>query len=126
MSGWGFSESPLVDGDRVLCTPGGNDALVVCLNRLTGEEIWKCSSTFEGSAGKDGAGYSSIVTSEALGIPQYVQLTGRGLIGIDAKTGQQLWTYNRVANGVANIPTPIVDGNFVFASTSYKTGAGLV
>ncbi|MGV2341671.1 MAG UNVERIFIED_CONTAM: PQQ-binding-like beta-propeller repeat protein [Planctomycetaceae bacterium] len=59
MSGWGFSESPLVDGDRVLCTPGGAEALVVCLNRLTGEEIWKCSSSFEGSAGKDGAGYSS-------------------------------------------------------------------
>lgn len=126
MSGWGFSESPLVDGDRVLCTPGGNEALVVCLNRMTGEEIWKCSSSFDGGAGKDGAGYSSIVTSESLGIPQYVQLTGRGLIGIDAKTGKQLWTYNRVANGVANIPTPIVDGNFVFASTSYKTGAALV
>ena len=55
-----------------------------------------------------------------------MQLTGRGLIGIDAKTGKQLWTYNRVANGVANIPTPIADGNFVFASTSYKTGAALV
>jgi len=126
MSGWGFSESPLVDGDRVLCTPGGPEALVVCLDRMTGQDIWKCAATFEGSAGKDGAGYSSIVTSDALGIPQYVQLTGRGLIGINAKDGKQLWTYNRVANGVANIPTPIVDGNFVFGSTSYKTGAALV
>ena len=126
MSGWGFSESPLVDGERVLCTPGGNDALVVCLNRLTGADIWACKGTFEGDAGKDGAGYSSIVTSEALGIPQYVQLTGRGLIGINAADGRQLWSYNRVANGVANIPTPLIDGNFVFASTSYKTGAALV
>jgi outer membrane protein assembly factor BamB len=126
MSGWGFSESPLVDGDRVLCTPGGADALVVCLDRMTGKDIWTCAATFEGSAGKDGAGYSSIVTGEGLGIPQYVQLTGRGLIGINAKDGKQLWTYNRVANGVANIPTPIVEGNFVFGSTSYKTGAALV
>ncbi len=126
MSGWGYSESPLVDGDRVLCTPGGADAMVVCLDRMTGREIWACAASFEGSAGKDGAGYSSIITSEALGIPQYVQLVGRGLLGIDAATGKQLWTYNRVANSVANIPTPLVDGNFVFASTSYKTGAALV
>ena len=50
MSGWGFSESPLVDGDRVLCTPGGSDALVVCLDRMTGKDIWTCAATFEGSA----------------------------------------------------------------------------
>lgn len=126
MSGWGYSESPLVDGDRVLCTPGGSDAMVVCLNRMTGEEVWSCKASIPGDAGKDGAGYSSIVTSNALGIPQYVQLVGRGLLGIDAATGKQLWSYNRVANRVANISTPIVEGNFIFASTSYKTGAALV
>jgi outer membrane protein assembly factor BamB len=48
------------------------------------------------------------------------------LIGINAADGRQLWSYNRVANGVANIPTPLIDSNFVFASTSYKTGAALV
>lgn len=126
MSGWGFAESPLVDGDRVLCTPGGPDALVVCLDKMTGKEIWACKGEFDGGKGKDGAGYSSIVTSKALGIEQYVQLTGRGLIGIRAQDGRQLWSYTRVANGVANIPTPIIDGNLVFASTSYKTGACLL
>jgi len=126
MSGWGYSESPLVDGERVLCTPGGPDALVVCLDKMTGKEIWACKAAFEGNAGKDGAGYSSIVVSDALGIQQYVQLTGKGLIGIRAHDGKQLWMYNRVANGVANIPTPIIDGNRIFASTSYKTGTCLV
>ncbi|MCX7387010.1 MAG: PQQ-like beta-propeller repeat protein [Planctomycetales bacterium] len=126
MSGWGYSESPLVDGERVLCTPGGPDALVVCLDKMTGKEIWACKAAFEGNAGKDGAGYSSIVVSDALGIQQYVQLTGKGLIGIRAHDGKQLWMYNRVANGVANIPTPIVDGNRILASTSYKTGTCLV
>ena len=126
MSGWGFSESPLVDGDKVLCTPGGENALVVCLDKMTGADVWSCKASFDGNSGKDGAGYSSIMVSNALGIKQYVQLTGRGLIGIRAEDGKQLWTYNRVANGVANIPTPIVDGNLVFASTSYKTGAALV
>lgn len=126
MSGWGFSESPLVDGDRVLCTPGGDNAMVVCLNKMNGEEIWSCKATIDGNAGKDGAGYSSIVISNAVGVKQYVQLVGRGLIGIRAEDGKQLWSYNRVANGVANIPTPIVDGNLVFASSSYKCGAGLL
>jgi outer membrane protein assembly factor BamB len=126
MSGWGFSESPLVDGDFVLCTPGGEDALVVCLDKKTGQDVWKCKSNFTGDSGKDGAGYSSIVISNALGIKQYVQLTGRGVLGIDASNGKQLWSYNRVANGVANISTPLIDGNFVFASTSYKTGACLL
>ena len=126
MSGWGFSESPLIDGDRVLCTPGGESAIVVCLDKLTGKEIWACKAAIEGNSGKNGAGYSSIVISNALGIKQYVQLTGRGLIGIRADDGKPLWSYNRVANGVANIPTPIIDGNLVFASTSYKTGTCLV
>ncbi len=126
MSGWGYSESPLVDGDQVLCTPGGASAMVVCLDKMTGNEIWACKPEFSGDAGKDGAGYSSIVISNAVGIKQYVQLCGKGLIGIRASDGSQLWTYNRVANPTANIPTPIVDGNLVFASTSYKTGACLL
>lgn len=126
MSGWGYSESPLVDDDRVLCTPGGPNAIVVCLDKMTGKEIWACSPSFEGQAGRDGAGYSSIVISNAVGIKQYVQLTGKGLIGIRADDGKQLWTYNRVANGTANIPTPIIDGNFVFGSTSYGCGSCLV
>ncbi len=126
MSGWGFSESPLVDGDRVLCTPGGDDAAVVCLDKKTGKDIWVCKASFEGGSGQPGAGYSSIVISNAGNTKQYVQLVGQGLLGINAKTGKQLWSYSRVANGVANIPTPIIDGDLVFASTAYNTGTALV
>lgn len=126
MSGWGFSESPLVDGDWVICTPGGRDALMVAIDKMTGDEIWRTAASDLGKSGKDGAGYSSIVVSNAAGVKQYVQLTGRGLIGVDAKTGKLLWNYNRVANGTANIPTPVVDGNFVFGSSGYGTGAALL
>jgi hypothetical protein len=79
-----------------------------------------------GDNGKDGAGYSSIVISNAAGVKQYVQMTGRGVIGVRASDGKFLWGYNRVANGTANIPTPIVDGDFVFASTGYGAGAVLL
>jgi len=126
MSGWGFSESPLVDGDRVLCTPGGREAMIVCLNKLTGEELWRSEVPKIGEGGKDGAGYSSIVVSHGAGVKQYVTTVGRGLIGVRAEDGKFLWGYNRVANGTANIPTPLVSGDFVFASTGYGTGSALV
>jgi outer membrane protein assembly factor BamB len=126
MSGWGFSESPLVDGDWVLCTPGGKDAMIVALNKLDGSLVWKSAMPNIGEAGKDGAGYSSIVVSNGAGVKQYVTTVGRGTIGVRAADGTFLWGYNRVANGTANIPTPIVDGDYVFASTGYGTGAMLV
>lgn len=126
MSGWGYSESPLIDGDRVLCTPGGSDAMIVALDKLTGEEIWRSKVPPLGDKGGDGAAYSSIVISNACGIKQYVQLIGRGVIGVRASDGKFLWGYNEVANGTANIPTPLVSGDFVFCSTGYNTGAALL
>ncbi|MFN3158226.1 MAG: PQQ-binding-like beta-propeller repeat protein [Rubinisphaera brasiliensis] len=125
MSGWGFSESPLIDGDRVLCTPGGPEATIVCLNKKTGKEIWRSAVPQLGEEGKDGAGYSSIVISNGAGVKQYVQLVGRGVVGVRASDGKFLWGYNQVANETANIPTPIVDGDYVFASSSYNGGGSV-
>jgi outer membrane protein assembly factor BamB len=124
--GWRYSESPLIDGDKLLCTPGGRSAVMAALNKKTGEIIWKCSMPDIGRRGKDEAGYSSIVISEAAGVRQYVQLTNKGLIGVAAKDGRFLWGYNKIANNVANIPTPIVCGNFIFCSTAYNTGSALL
>ena len=124
--GWRYSESPLIDGDKLLCTPGGRDAVMVALNKKTGELIWKCSMPDIGGKGKDEAGYSSIVITEAGGVRQYVQLTNKGVIGVAAKDGRFLWGYNKIANNVANIPTPIVYGNFIFCSTAYNTGSALL
>jgi hypothetical protein len=81
---------------------------------------------YEGRRGLDGAGYSSIVVSEACGVRQYIQLTGRGVIAVAAADGKPLWAYNRVANGTANIPTPIVRDDLVFCSSGYGTGAALL
>lgn len=119
---WGFSESPLVDGDWVLCTPGAEEAMVVALDKNTGETVWKSKVPTFGPAGKDGAGYSSIVISNAQNTKQYVQLVARGLIGVRASDGELLWSYNKIANPVANIPTPLVQGNYVFGSTGYGEG----
>lgn len=126
MSGWKYSESPLVDGNKVLCTPGGDSAMMVALNKSNGETIWKCAAPKLGEKGADGAGYSSAVIADIDGVRQYVQLVGRGVIGVDAKTGRFLWGYNNVANNVANIPTPVVRGPYVFVTTAYSTGAALL
>jgi outer membrane protein assembly factor BamB len=126
MSGWGYSESPLIDGDQLICTPGSKTAALAALDKKTGDVIWKTPVRGLGDRGGDGAAYSSIVVSNAGGIKQYVQLMGRGVISVDASTGKLLWNYNRVANGTANIPTPIVKGDYIFCSTGYGTGAALL
>jgi len=126
MSGWKSSESPLVDGDRVVFTPGARDAAIVAADKKTGATIWRTTIPDLGPRGRDGAAYSSVVVSNALGVRQYVQLLGRGLVGIRASDGKFLWGYNRVANDVANISTPIVRANWVFASTGYQTGAAML
>ena len=127
MSGWGYSECPLIDGDLIVCTPGGEDAVIVALDKLTGKERWRSAAPDDlGSRGKDGAGYSSIVVSNGGGTKQYVQLTGRGLISVRASDGKHLWHYNEVANDTANIPTPIVSDDYVFCSSGYGTGSALL
>jgi outer membrane protein assembly factor BamB len=126
MSMWTWSESPLVDGDRVVVTPGARSAALVALDKRTGKEIWRSAVPDLGPRGKDGAGYSSIVISNAGGVKQYVQLMGRGLVGVRASDGKFLWGYNKVANDVANIPTPVVRGDLVFTSTGYQTGSALL
>ena len=126
MSGWKWAESPLVDGDRLVATPGASSALVVCLEKATGKEIWRTKAGEMGTAGRDGAGYASIVISNGAGVKQYVQLMGRGVVGVRASDGKFLWNYNRVANDTANISTPIISGDFVFSATGYQTGSGLL
>lgn len=126
MSGWKWSESPLVDGDRLICTPGATDAVLVALDKHTGDLIWKSALPDIGSRGKDGAGYSSVVVATIDGVRQYLTIVGRGAIGVAAETGDFLWGYNRIANNVANIPSPVVRGNHVFVTTSYKTGSALL
>jgi outer membrane protein assembly factor BamB len=126
MSRWKWAESPLVDGDRLIVTPGAASATLVALDKKTGKEVWRAAVPALGEKGKDGAGYSSVMISNGGGVKQYVQLTGRGLVSVRADNGKFLWGYNKVANDVANIPTPIIRGDYVFASTGYRTGSALL
>jgi outer membrane protein assembly factor BamB len=120
---WRWSESPLVDGEKLIVTPGGAHAMVVALNKRTGETVWTCATPALGPRGKDGAGYCSAAVAEVDGVRQYVQVVGRGLIGVAADSGRFLWGYNRLASDVANIPSPVVRGGDVFTANGYNTGS---
>jgi prepilin-type processing-associated H-X9-DG protein len=120
MSGWGYSESPLVDGSKVLATPGGKKATLVALDKKNGETIW----TAQVPQG-DGAGYASIIAADVDGQRQYIQFLGGGVVGIAAADGKFLWRYDKPHNGTANCSTPIAYDNCVFAASNYGTGGGL-
>lgn len=115
---WSFRESPLIDGDKVICTPGGKGATLVALNKLTGETIWQ--SQFEGDPRP---AYASAIAVDFEGQRQYVQFTARALVGFAASDGRPLWWNTRAANGPGiNCSTPIHLDGHVFASSAYGAG----
>jgi outer membrane protein assembly factor BamB len=118
---WAYAESPLIDGEALVCTPGGSEATLVALNKRTGEVLWKCAAP-EG----DKAAFASAIVVEAGGIRQYVQLLQKGLAGVEAKTGKLLWRYAKpVSRFDANIPSPVAADGYVYVGSA-GTGGGAV
>src|SRR5215217_4386207 len=117
---WAYSESPLVDGDVVVVTPGGAQGTIVALNKKTGAVIWKSAVP-----GGDAAGYASAIVVQAGGRKQYVQFLSKGIVGVDAKTGQFLWRYKDVAKGMAQTVTPVARDGYVYGGAN-GIGGGLV
>jgi outer membrane protein assembly factor BamB len=118
---WAYAESPLLDGDTLVCTPGGEEATLVALKKQTGETLWKCAVP-----GGDPAAYASVVIAQAGGVKQYVQLLQKGLVGVEAGTGKFLWRYAKPTSRYgANIPTPLVSGDSIYVGSA-GTGGGLV
>jgi outer membrane protein assembly factor BamB len=118
---WAYAESPLVDGDLVVCTPGGTNATIVALKKGTGDTAWK-SAMPQG----DQAAYASIIVMKAAGRKQYVQFLQKGLVGLDAANGSVLWRYEKTAkNSPANIPTPVADDGYVYSAAG-RSGGGLI
>jgi len=106
---WAYAESPLIDGDLVVVTPGGAEATMVALNKKTGALIWKSAIP-----GGEPAGYASAIVVQGGGRKQYVQLLSKGLVGVDAKTGQFLWRNSEAAKGPAQFFTPVARNEYVY------------
>jgi outer membrane protein assembly factor BamB len=119
---WSYRESPLVDGEKVICTPGGPDATLVALDKLTGKTIWKSQVP-----GSPKAAYASAIAIDFGGQREYVQFTQKALVGVAASDGKYLWRYTRPANGMGiNCSTAVYEDGRVFAASAYGAGGGLV
>lgn len=119
--GWGYSESVLIDGDRLICTPGGAKATMVALDKNTGELIWQVPRPDD-----RGAGHASVVIAKVGPTRVYVQQTASGPMGVRADDGKLLWTFDFAGRITAVIPTLIVRGDLVFSTTGYAGGGMLL
>ncbi len=112
---WGYTESVLVDGDQVVCTPGGDSGSILALNRRTGKKNWQTSDL------KIPAQYSSIISTSIDGEKQYVQLLMSAVAGINPVDGKVLWTVD-FPGKTAVIPSPIAHENSVYVTAGYGAG----
>lgn len=114
---WALAESLLIDGDRLICCPGGPRSAVVALEKRTGQVVWKSPS-----AG-DLAGYASPILAEHNGLRMILTMTSRAVIGVNAENGDLLWRYEHVTPYDENICTPIFHDGWVFISTGHRVGS---
>ena len=116
--GWLYSESVLVDGPRVICTPGGPNGTLLALNKADGQVLWRCKDW------TDHAEYSSPIVETVDGVRQYIQLTAQSVGGVEARTGKLLWRANR-GGETAIVPTPIYRDHHVYVTSGYGVGCNL-
>ena len=117
---WLLSESPLVDGNNVIVTPGGPRAGMVALDKMSGKTVWASEQL------SDEAGYASPIAADVQGVRVIMTLTAEAGVGVRASDGKLMWRHPAVANGTANVATPIFHDNKVFYSSAYGTGAALL
>ncbi len=119
---WGISESPLIEGDRVVVMPGGAMGAIAALDRDTGETVWTSAEL------TDRAGYSSLVAVDLGGgespLRAILGFTARAGVGVRASDGELLWRYLQPANRTANAATPIHSDGLVFYTSAYGVGGG--
>jgi outer membrane protein assembly factor BamB len=114
--GWGYSESVLILDNLAVVTPGGQNC-IVALNKTSGQPVW-ASQGFSA-----GAQYGSCYTFTYQGVPMIVAGTHGGIVCVDARNGQVLWSNRFSERNTANCPTPVFsDGHVVWANGYGKGG----
>jgi len=117
---WGASNSALIDGDRLIAIAAAENAHVVALNKMTGEEIWA-------GGGTDIAGYGTPAVAVLNGKKQYLVFTGKSMISVDAEDGTLLWRHPWETRLDSNACAPIVVGDdLVWIASGYRRGCALL
>jgi outer membrane protein assembly factor BamB len=117
-SSFGWSDNPMIDGNKLICTPGGPDAFMVALDKSTGEVIWKTKLPDNFTQ----PSHAPIVVADVGGVRQYIQNTSQQLIGIAASDGRLLWNYKRVSSSIANMAYVLVRDDHLFVTTGFGMG----
>ena len=113
---WGLAESPLVIGDKVICTPGGETISMVALDRKTGKVIWECKGP------GDRPGYASPILVDYKGLKQIITAMSESIVGVRASDGKLLWRYPHKVYADENITTPLFQDGFVIVTGCVKKG----
>ncbi len=108
---WGLAESLLVDGDRVVCVPGGEAVSMAALNKTTGKTVWTCRG-----AG-DKPGYASPVLIDYKGLRQIVTMMSASIVGVHADTGKLLWRHDHKAYADETVSTPVFHEGLIAVAT---------
>lgn len=125
---WGYCESVLIDGEKLICTPGGSKGTMLALDKKTGKKIWQSADPADKEKSvTDGAAYASIIAADIGGVRQYITQSANAAIGVRAADGKLLWRVAELKRAVAVIPSPILDaGNRVFFTSGYGAGCELL
>jgi outer membrane protein assembly factor BamB len=117
---WGYTESLLIDGDKLYCTPGGKNNNVMALNRMTGETIWNCNGLGELSA------YCTPLLIKLPARQLLVTHTASHVLGIDASSGKLLWSFEHTNQWAVHPNTPIYFENKLFVFSGWGQGAEML
>ncbi len=117
---YGYSESVLIDGDRLYCSPAGKKGFMICLNKKNGKLIW-ANNEIPGTVG-----FSSPILAETGGYRQLINMTSNSVYGVDSKTGKLLWSVEYENSRSNNVTDPIYHNGYVFASSGYGKGSALI
>lgn len=117
---YGYSESVLIEGDRLYCSPAGNKGYMICLNKRSGELIW-ANTEIPGSVG-----FSSPIIGEFAGFRQLVNLSATYIYGVDIKTGRSLWKVEYENQRSNSCSDPIFHKGYIFVASGYGKGSILL
>jgi outer membrane protein assembly factor BamB len=122
---WAIAESVLIDGDRLICCPGGPKASVVALDKKTGTVVWTAKSAAN-EKGPDKAGYATPMIGESQGLKMILTMNENALIGVAADNGELLFRHEHKTQYQINATTPLLVGDQIFITSGYGSGSEML
>jgi outer membrane protein assembly factor BamB len=110
---WGFSASPLLDGDKLITLVGGEGSTVVAFDKKTGKELWRALSASE-------AGYCPPMIYEQGGKRQLIIWHPDAVVSLDPETGKKRWSHEWKIKAGLSVPTPRLDGDKLLLTSFYN------